>query len=80
MVFKSTQTKCVHGAGEFQKMQMDLEALYKQKKMQSNFNKIHETRKCLTPLDMNMQQSEEDLDCLFRSLIKTKVTILNFVN
>lgn len=52
---------------------MNLEALYKQKiNMQSDFSKIHETQKCLTALDMNMQQFEEDLDCLFRSLINTE--------
>lgn len=59
-------------------MQMELEALYKQKiNMQSDFSKIHEIQKCLTAFDMNMQHCEEDLGCLFISLIKTRVTILS---
>lgn len=45
--------------------------------MQSDFSRIKETHKCLIALDMNLQQCEEDLDCLFRSLIKCRVSILN---
>ncbi|KAK1400337.1 hypothetical protein POM88_010200 [Heracleum sosnowskyi] len=86
MVFKPTQTKRVHGVSEdkfneVQKLQTNLEALYKQKiNMQLDFLKIQETQKCLTALDMNMQQCEEDFDCLFRSLIKARVSILNVAN
>ncbi|KAK1351711.1 DUF241 domain-containing protein [Heracleum sosnowskyi] len=81
MVFKPTR---VHGASEdnfseAQKMQIDLEALYKQKlNFQTDFTRIQQTQKCLIALDTNMQQCEEDLECLFRSLIKS--SILNALN
>ena len=84
MVFKSTQSKRVHEASkdnEVQKIHLNLQALYQQKRnTQSDLLRIQETQKCLMALDMNMQQVEEDLDCIYRSLIKTRVSILNVVN
>ncbi|XP_074361356.1 uncharacterized protein LOC141701620 [Apium graveolens] len=86
LVFKPTQSKRVHGVSEgntneAQKMQMDIKAMYKQKiDMQSDSSLIQETQKGLMALDMNLQQCEEDLDCIFRSLIKTRVSILNALN
>ncbi|KAK1351715.1 hypothetical protein POM88_053998 [Heracleum sosnowskyi] len=83
MVFKPIR---VHGASEnsfneAQKMQIDLEALYKQKiNFQTDFTRIQQTQKSLIALDMNMQQCEQDLECLFRSLIKSRVSILNVLN
>ncbi|KAK1400347.1 hypothetical protein POM88_010210 [Heracleum sosnowskyi] len=67
VVFKPTR---VHGASEdnfnqAQKMQIDLEALFKQKiNFQTDFTRIQQTQKCLIALDMNRQQCEEDLECL----------------
>ena len=86
MAFKSTQSKRVHGVSEgntneAQNMQMDIKAIYKQKiDMQSDSLMIQEIQKGLMALDMNLQQCEEDLDCIFRSLIKTRVSILNALN
>ncbi|XP_017245720.1 uncharacterized protein LOC108217398 [Daucus carota subsp. sativus] len=86
LVFKSTQSKRVHevsegNSNEAQKMLMDIKAIYKQKiDVQSDFSMIQETQKGLMALDMNLQQCEEDLDCIFRSLIKTRVSILNALN
>lgn len=86
LVFKSTQSKRVHGVtegntNEAQKLQMDIKAIYKQKiDMQSDSSMIQEIQKGLMALDMNLQQCEEDLDCIFRSLIKTRVSILNALN
>ncbi|KAK1362249.1 DUF241 domain-containing protein [Heracleum sosnowskyi] len=86
LLFNSTQSKRVHGVGEdntneAQKMQMDIKAIYKQKiDMQSDHLMIQETQKGLMALDMNLQQCEKDLDSIFRSLIKTRVSILNALN
>ncbi|XP_074364226.1 uncharacterized protein LOC141705051 [Apium graveolens] len=43
---------------------------------------VHEVSdlKCLRELNTNMQHCEEDLECVFRCLIKTRVSILNFSN
>ncbi|KAL8150049.1 hypothetical protein AgCh_006890 [Apium graveolens] len=43
---------------------------------------VHEVSdlKCLIELDRKMQDREEYLECVFRSLIKTRVSILNFSN
>ena len=80
LVFKSKQSKRVHevSEGKVEEMQIDIEAIYKQKiNMQSDFSRI---QGALKALDKNMQQCEEDLECLHRSLIKTRVTILNVLN
>ncbi|WOG99806.1 hypothetical protein DCAR_0519162 [Daucus carota subsp. sativus] len=78
LVFKSKQSKLVHDVSE---RQMDFEAIYKQKiNLQSDFSIIQGAQKCLMALDKNMQQCEEDLECLYRSLIKTRVSILNVIN
>ncbi|KAL1814954.1 hypothetical protein ACET3Z_017528 [Daucus carota] len=80
-VFKSKQSKRVHEEGKVEEMQMDIEAIYKQKiNLQSDFSRIQGAQKCLMALDKNMQQCEEDLECLYRSLIKTRVSILNVLN
>ncbi|KAK1400339.1 DUF241 domain-containing protein [Heracleum sosnowskyi] len=44
--------------------------------------RVHEVseQNYLMALDTNMQHCEEDLECLFRSLIKTRVSILNVLN
>ncbi|KAK1351712.1 DUF241 domain-containing protein [Heracleum sosnowskyi] len=44
--------------------------------------RVHEVseQNYLMALDTNMQRCEEDLECLFRSLIKTRVSILNVLN
>ncbi|KAK1400349.1 DUF241 domain-containing protein [Heracleum sosnowskyi] len=44
--------------------------------------RVHEVSEqdYLMALDTNMQHCEEDLECLFRSLIKTRVSILNVLN
>ncbi|WOG99808.1 hypothetical protein DCAR_0519164 [Daucus carota subsp. sativus] len=83
LVFKSKQSKRVHevSEGKVEEMQMDIEAIYKQKiNMESDFSRIQGAQKCLMALDKNMQQCEEDLECLYRSLIKTRVSILNVLN
>nr|XP_017250632.1 PREDICTED: uncharacterized protein LOC108221253 [Daucus carota subsp. sativus] len=81
LVFKSKQSKRVHVEGKVEEMQMDIEAIYKQKiNLQSDFSRIQGAQKCLMALDKNMQQCEEDLECLYRSLIKTRVSILNVLN
>ncbi|WOG97732.1 hypothetical protein DCAR_0417073 [Daucus carota subsp. sativus] len=82
MVFKSTQSKHLHkdNNNQVDKIQLNLEALYQQKRnSQSDLLRIQETQKCLMGLDMNMQQVEEDLNSLYRSLIKTRVSILNSI-
>ncbi|KAK1400332.1 Eukaryotic translation initiation factor 3 subunit a protein [Heracleum sosnowskyi] len=46
----------------------------------SGITGTQEVQKCLKALDMNMQECEDKLDCLVRSLIKTRVSILNVLN
>lgn len=86
-VFKSTQSKRVHceenteeNINKVQKMDMALEALNRKSSKTSDITGAQEVQKCLTALDMNMQECEEKLDSLVRSLIKTRVSILNVLN
>ncbi|XP_074361352.1 uncharacterized protein LOC141701617 [Apium graveolens] len=71
MVFKSTQSKRVHceGDNQVQKMELALEALYKKSSTGNDIMGTQEVQKCLMALDMNMQECQEELDCLVRSLI-----------
>ena len=83
MAFKPAH---VHGAGEDRnneahRMQIDLNAVCKQKIIiQTDFKRMQQTQKSLFALGMNMHQFEEKLDCLFRSLVKIRVSILNVSN
>ena len=86
-VFKSTQSKRVHceeereqNINQVQKLDMALEALTKKASKTSDIMGTQDVQKCLTALDMSMQECEEKLDCLVRSLIKTRVSILNVLN
>ncbi|WOG99809.1 hypothetical protein DCAR_0519165 [Daucus carota subsp. sativus] len=87
LVFKSTQSKRVHCEGDIeeninqiQKMDMILEALNKKSSKANDILGTQEVLKCLMAMDMNMQECEEKLDLLVRSLIKTRVSILNVLN
>ncbi|WOG99814.1 hypothetical protein DCAR_0519170 [Daucus carota subsp. sativus] len=86
-VFKSTQSKRVHCEEDTEEiinqvhnMDMALEAISKKSSKKSDITQTQDVQKCLTALDMNMQECEEQLDCLVRSLIKTRVLILNVLN
>lgn len=81
-VTKFTQSKCISAnegnMSEAHELQMNLEALSKHKG--SDILKIQQVQKCLMELDTSMQQYEEYLNSLSRSLIKTRVSTLNVLN
>lgn len=79
-VFKSTQENREENINKVQKMDMALEALNRKSGKTSDITGAQEVQKCLTALDMNMQECEEKLDSLVRSLIKTRVSLLNVLN
>lgn len=76
------QVKSVHceGDNQVQIMEMALEALYKKSSTGNDIMGTQEVQKCLMALDMNMQECQEELGCLVRLLIKTRVSLLNVLN
>lgn len=82
LVTKFTQSKRISAnednMSEAHKLQMNLEALYKYRDL--DILKIQLVQKYLMALDMRIKQYEELLNSLSRSLIKTRVSILNLLN
>ncbi|KAK1400359.1 hypothetical protein POM88_010222 [Heracleum sosnowskyi] len=87
MVFKSSESKRVHCEGDkeeninqVQNMYSSLKALNKKSSKTNEILGTQEVQKCLKTYDINMQECEDKLDYLVRSLIKARVSILNVIN
>ncbi|XVF35858.1 hypothetical protein REPUB_Repub19eG0007500 [Reevesia pubescens] len=80
VVSKLIQSKRVSGEIEDKEYKLDdaLEALIKNKSGKSI--DVSQVQKDLEALESTIQELEEGLECVFRCLIKTRVSLLNIVN
>ena len=78
LVSKFLHTKQVSCGGEIEKVDAGLSTLISHK--QYNAEDVKNAQKPLEALEMSFQDLEDGLECVFRCLIKTRVSLLNILN
>ncbi|KAK9944333.1 hypothetical protein M0R45_009906 [Rubus argutus] len=70
----------VAGTNEFEKVDAALCSLISHETKKDNTLPVENVQNCLWELEMDIQDIEEGLECLFRRLIKARVSLLNIFN
>lgn len=65
---------------EFEKVDTALCLLISHKTKKVNTMQVEKVQNCLWKLEIDIEDIKEGLECLFRRLIKARVTLLNIFN
>ncbi|KAL5557757.1 hypothetical protein UlMin_033968 [Ulmus minor] len=76
-MFQSKRVSC-EGANEVEKMEAELVALKSSKNI--SITEVQKVLKGLEAIESNIQELEDELECVFRRLVKTRVSLLNIFN
>ncbi|XWS62585.1 hypothetical protein CRYUN_Cryun06bG0023500 [Craigia yunnanensis] len=68
------------GSNEFEKVDAVLQILQGQKTKKSSNLRTENEQTDLGKLELSVEDLEQELECLHRGLIKTRVSILNILN